>query len=221
MVKKHRGAPAAAQGKGPEIVQPEAAPETAPPATVPPEAASSAVGAVLEPPEQMIERLERELADVKDRYLRSAADLENFKRRASRERAEMWHRVQADVISHLLEVIDDLGRVAHLDPAQTTAESLHEGVLLVERKLLKVLEGAGLERVDPKGAPFDPNAHEAVTTIPAPSAESDGTVGMVFQHGYRFGGALLRPARVAVYTWAAPATDLAATDQAATDQAAS
>jgi molecular chaperone GrpE len=149
-------------------------------------------------------RLEREAAELKERLLRTAADFDNFRKRAGKEKAETWGHAQADVIQKVLDSIDDLGRVAHLDPAQTNAEALHEGVGLVERKLLKALDGVGLERLDPSGQAFDPNAHEAVMTTPAPTVEQDGHVAMVFQAGYRLNGLLLRPARVAVYAFTEP-----------------
>jgi molecular chaperone GrpE len=160
--------------------------------------------APLEPGGQAVARLELELADQKDKLLRIAADFDNYRKRTAKEKAETWGRAQADLLQRVLEVIDDLGRVAHLDPAQTSAQALHEGMGLVERKLLKMLEGVGLERVDPSGQVFDPNVHEAVMTVPAPSAELDGSVSMVFQAGYRINGMLLRPARVAVYAWTEP-----------------
>jgi len=147
----------------------------------------------------------REAAAWKDRALRAAADLENAKKRAARERTETWGRAQADLMARMLDALDDLGRIAALDPAQTGAQALHEGAGLVERKLLKALEGVGLERVDPAGQAFDPNVHEAVTTMPAPSADADHQVGAVFQLGYRLNGVLLRPARVAVLVWSGPA----------------
>ena len=159
-------------------------------------------------------RLEREVAEWKDRCLRAAADLENFKRRAIRERSETWGRAQADLIVRTLDVVDDLGRVAALDPAQTTAQTLHEGMGLVERKLIKALESVGVERIDPMGQPFDPNVHEAVMTLAAPSQEADHTVGSVLQLGYRLNGTLLRPARVAVFAW----TETAAGGAAGTAQ---
>jgi molecular chaperone GrpE len=155
--------------------------------------------------EEVLRRLERETAEWKDRALRAAADLENVKKRAAKERAETWGRAQADLITRALDALDDLGRIAALDPGQTSSEALHEGVGLVERKLQKVLEGIGLERVDPAGQPFDPNLHEAVMAAAAPSPEADHQVGSVFQPGYRLNGTLIRPARVAVLTWTEPA----------------
>ncbi|MEK7668126.1 MAG: nucleotide exchange factor GrpE [Gemmatimonadota bacterium] len=186
-------APAAEPAAAPAISATEAA--FAPDAGVEPPA---------EPADQALVLLERELAEHQDKLLRMAADFDNYRKRAAKDKAETWGRAQADLVQRALDVIDDLGRVAHLDPAQTSAQALHEGMGLVEKKFLKVLEGAGLERLDPSGAVFDPNAHEAVMTAPAPSAELDGKVSMVFQAGYRLGGALLRPARVAVYAWAEP-----------------
>jgi molecular chaperone GrpE len=167
-------------------------------------------GALLELDEGALRRLEREAAEWKDRCLRAAAEFENYKKRAVRERTEAGSRAQADLIVRALDALDDLGRIAVLDPAQTTSQTLHEGVGLVERKLQKALEGVGLERLDPAGQPFDPNFHEAVMMMPAASAAADHTVGSVFQPGYRLNGTLLRPARVAVLTWTEPTAEGAA-----------
>jgi molecular chaperone GrpE len=168
-------------------------------------AAEQASGvAITVPAPEEVQRLEREVAEWRERTLRAAADLENFRRRAMRERDEANGKGQAEVLGRMVEVADDLARVAHLDPAETSSEALHEGMLAIERKYLKTLEGAGVERLDPAGQPFDPRVHEAVAALPAPSADLDHTVGAVFQHGYLFRGALLRPARVAVLTWTVP-----------------
>jgi molecular chaperone GrpE len=85
-----------------------------------------------------------------------------------------------------------------VDPATTDATSVVEGVAMVEKKLLKLLGGAGLEIVDPAGQPFDPALHEAVATEPTGSRDDDHQVARVYQLGYVFGGQLLRPARVVV-----------------------
>ena len=163
-----------------------------------------AAAAIAEPDEGHIARLEREVTEWKDRALRASADFDNFRRRAMKEREEANGRGQAMAFEKIIDVIDDLARVAHLDPARTTAESLHEGMLAIERKFLKTLETAGLERIDPQGQPFDPKLMEAVATLPAPNAEADHTVGAVYQHGYRYRGTLLRAARVAVLQWSEP-----------------
>src|SRR5947199_7800083 len=158
-------------------------------------------GALLEPPEEAVARLEREVADLKDKYLRLAAEYDNFRKRALKERTEAWEKAQADLVLRLVDALDDLARFAHVDPAQTDAKTIHDGVDLVERKLWKELEAAGVTRVDQAGVPFDPNLHEAVTTQPATKPEQDHTVGQVVQPGYKMRDTLLRPARVVVLTW--------------------
>lgn len=165
---------------------------------------AGAPSGLVEPPEQAVERLTAELEDLRDRYLRLAAEFDNFRKRMQRERAETWSRAQAAVVAALLDVLDDLGRVVALDPAGASVSDVLGGVGLVERKLVRALESAGLERVGTSGEAFDPNVHEAVDTVPAGSAEQDHVVAQVLQPGYRFGGMLLRPARVSVYVWSAP-----------------
>src|SRR6266576_218063 len=96
---------------------------------------------------------------------------------------------------------DDLSRFAHIDPTEIDSKTLHDGVDLVERKVWKELESAGVTRIDQAGVPFDPNIHEAVTTQPAAKQEQDHTVGQVVQPGYKIRDTLLRPARVVVLTW--------------------
>jgi molecular chaperone GrpE len=137
----------------------------------------------------------------KDRYLRAAAEYDNFRKRTSKERAETWTRAQAELVSRLADALDDLARFAHLDPAEIDSKTLHEGVDLVERKVWKELETAGVTRIDKAGVPFDPNVHEAVTTQPAAKPEQDHTVGQVVQPGYKMRDTVLRPARVIVLTW--------------------
>ena len=158
-------------------------------------------GALIEPPEEAVARLEREVADLKDKYLRLAAEYDNFRKRALKERTDVWEKAQADLVLRLVDALDDLARFAHVDPAQTDAKTIHDGVDLVERKLWKELEAAGVTRVDQSGVPFDPNLHEAVTTGPADHPAKDHTVGAVLQPGYQMRGALIRPARVVVLQW--------------------
>jgi len=165
------------------------------------EPVGSESGALMELPEEAVVRLEGELADMKDKYLRLAAEYDNFKKRSVKERTDLWQRAQADLVQRLVDALDDLARFAHVDPAQTDAKTIHDGVDMVERKVWKVLEAAGVTRVDQVGVPFDPHAHEAVTTRPADHAAKDHTVGAVLQPGYRMGDALIRPARVIVLQW--------------------
>ena len=165
------------------------------------EAGGAGGGALLEPPEEAVARLAPQLAELKDRHLRLAADYENFRRRTQKERTELWAKAQADLLHRLVDALDDLARFAHVDPGQTDAKTIHDGVEMVERKLWKELEAIGVTRIDQIGVPFDPNLHEAVTTGPADHPAKDHTVGAVLQPGYQLGGVLIRPARVAVLTW--------------------
>jgi molecular chaperone GrpE len=144
-------------------------------------------------------KLEGDLAELKDRHLRLAAEFDNYRKRSSRERAELADRAQASFVAKLIDVLDDLDRLVASDPS-TPLASLREGLSAVDRKLWKQLEDAGVERIDPAGTAFDPVLHEAVSTTPAPDRSQEQTVSATFQPGYRFKGTLVRPARVQVYS---------------------
>jgi molecular chaperone GrpE len=144
-------------------------------------------------------KLETEMAELKDRHLRLAAEFDNYRKRISRERAELSDRAQASFVAKLLDVLDDMDRLVASD-ASTPLPTLREGLSAVDRKLSKELEDAGVERIDPTGEPFDPSQHEAVSTVPAPDHSRDQQVSATFQPGYRFKGVLVRPARVQVYS---------------------
>ena len=144
-------------------------------------------------------KLETEMAELKDRHLRLAAEFDNYRKRINRERAELSDRAQASFVAKLLDVLDDMDRLVASD-ASTPLPTLREGLTAVDRKLSKELEDAGVERIDPTGEPFDPSQHEAVSTVPAPDHSRDQQVSATFQPGYRFKGVLVRPARVQVYS---------------------
>lgn len=147
------------------------------------------------------EEMLRAVDEQREKYLRLAAEYDNFRKRTVRERQEAGWRAQGDLVAGLIEMLDDLARFAHVDPASTDARTVVDGVSMVERKLLKALAGHGLEVVNPVDHPFDPNHHEAVSIEPAESEELDHVVSRVFQPGYLFRGQLLRPARVVVRQW--------------------
>ena len=171
-------------------------------------------GALVEPAPEAVSRLETELGEARaavaqatDKYLRLAAEFDNYKKRSIRERTEAHTRAQADLVAKLVDALDDLARFAHVDPAQTDAKTYHEGVDMVERKVWKQLDAIGVTRIDQAGVPFDPNQHEAVTMAPASAAAQDHTVGAILQPGYKIGDALIRPARVVVLNWQGAAPD--------------
>ena len=165
-----------------------------------------------EPPEPQ-DGLVQELQELQDRHLRLAAEFENYRKRTRRELAEMRVRAQADLVRRLLEVLDDLGRVAEATP-DATVESLQEGIALVELKMRRELDDAGLARIEAAGKLFDPNLHEAVVTRPVSEPEEDDLVSRVFLEGYTFGPVLVRPARVEVNKYAsAPGEETAEGDE--------
>lgn len=145
-----------------------------------------------------VSELQRELTLEKDKYLRLAAEFDNYRKRIMKERVEAEARGQGDLIRQLLDPLDDIARFAHVDPVVTESATLVEGVAMVERKLEKSFRAAGLEVVNPKGEKFDPNLHEAVSAQPTNSPEEDHLIAQVYQVGYTFKGQLLRPARVVV-----------------------
>jgi molecular chaperone GrpE len=153
------------------------------------------------------EDFERLLADAtreRDEYLelarRTQADFENFRKRMTAEVQAAAIRGKVQMARDVVPVLDDLERAieaAGLDPEGDSEDGLGHGVLLVFRGLRETLKRNGIERVDPKGERFDPNQHEALSTMPVEGSEP-GTVVEVMQKGYRFEDQLIRPARVVV-----------------------
>jgi molecular chaperone GrpE len=178
---------------GEELVAEEEPLEEAPAGGGDPEATASAEAA------GDLIALQRQYDELNDRHLRLVAEFNNFRRRGEQERLNAWARAQADLVAQFVDVLDDLNRVAQLDLGNATVEAIIEGVDLVERKFVRVLEDAGVEIIDPAGEPFDPERMEAVMRAPAESAEQDDSVAQVFAKGYALKGVLVRPARVAVY----------------------
>ncbi len=159
-----------------------------------------------EPPAE--DGLLQDLEALQDRHLRLAAEFENYRKRTRRELAEMRRRSQADLVAGLLDVLDDLARVAHAAPAapDATVQSLMEGVGLVEAKMRKALGDAGLTRIEAAGQPFDPNLHEALATRPTTDPREDDIVCDVIVDGYTFDEILVRPARVQVTKYGPPSS---------------
>ncbi len=156
-------------------------------------------GPPAEPESEAIRRLESQLEEARDSQLRLAAEFDNYRKRISRERVEQGDRAQASLVTRLLDVLDDMDRLS-AEGGAASPDSIRQAVGLVDRKLRKELESAGVERIDPVGEPFDPSVHEAVSVLPPPQPSLDHRVSATFQTGYRFKGALVRPARVQVYS---------------------
>lgn len=166
----------------------------------PPEVGETGFGLPMEPADSEAKRLRDQLEEAREQHLRLAAEFDNFRKRISRERVELTDRAQAAFVVKMLEVLDDLDRLVAAESAALSGEALHDALLLIDRKLRKELESAGLESINPDGEPFDPGQHEAVAVLPAADPEQDHHVASTFQTGYRFRGTLIRPARVQVYS---------------------
>ena len=169
-----------------------------------PDPAPQADGAVeAVPPASPVEAAAQsaEVDELNDKYLRLAAEYDNFRRRTAKERAELTARAQGDLLKMLIDPLDDLARVIAQGPGASDAKTVLDAVEVVDKKMMKGLIAAGLEIINPVGQPFDPTMHEAVSTAPAPSADQDHIVSQVFQPGYLFKGQLLRAARVVVLQW--------------------
>lgn len=150
-------------------------------------------------PEGVAGAAEEELAQLRDRHLRLAADFENFRRRALREREEAHQFGHQNLVKDLLATVDNLARaIEHARQSEAgDLEGLLQGVELVERELLATLAKHGLGVIRAEGERFDPSLHEAMAQVEDETAE-EGTVVQVLQPGYVLRDRLLRPARVVV-----------------------
>ena len=145
--------------------------------------------------ENRFELAQAELERLQDQLLRRQAELVNFRRRVQKERIELRGLAQADLLEDLLPVIDDFERAVETESED--ARAYHEGMQLILRSVLGVVEKVGLERIDPLGEPFDPQFHEAIARQEVDDAP-EGQVLDVYQTGYRLGDRLVRPATVIV-----------------------
>ncbi len=159
--------------------------------------------AVSEADQARIAELEVENADVKDRLLRLAADMENLRRRTDREMKDARTYAVTGFARELLSVADNLRRAIEAVPAEAKAHgedglnALIGGVEVTERALLSALEKNGVKKLDPEGERFDPNFHQAMFEVPNTEVPNN-TVVQVVQAGYSIGGRVLRPAMVGV-----------------------
>jgi molecular chaperone GrpE len=161
----------------------------------------------------------REVADLKDRLLRSLAEMENLRRRTEKQVADERVYGIASFARDMLAVADNMRRALDAvtpelrETADPAVKALIEGVELTERELLKVLEKHGVKKLEPLGSRFDPNLHQAMYEVPDPSVPA-GTVVQAVQAGYTIGDRVLRPALVAVSKGGAKAATPPANDNA-------
>ncbi len=173
---------------------------------------------------QALEAAFQALADerdsYKDRYMRTFAEMENIRKRAEREKADIRKYAISDFARDVLGLGDNIQRAIAAVPAEAAEQDPHlksfrEGIELLERELVGMLQRHGVTRIDPKGERFNPNQHQAVMEMERPDLPS-GSVAEVFQSGYIIGERVLRPAMVAVAKGGAKVgKEAAATEEAA------
>lgn len=142
------------------------------------------------------ENLQQQLDDMKDKYMRMFAEFDNYKKRSVREKLDFMKSAAQDTLSALLPVLDDFDRAKKF--AEGKEISWDTGVDLVYQKLYTVLRNKGLEAMDSTGSSFDPELHEAITEIPAPTDDLKGKVVDTVEKGYRLNDKIIRHAKVVV-----------------------
>jgi molecular chaperone GrpE len=147
--------------------------------------------------EEQLEAVEAKAAEYLEGWQRARAEFANARKRMDKERANAYRNAKLDIVASLLPAIDDFERATETAPAEVSANSWYEGIQLVYRKLLSLLEKEGIERIETVGRPFDPNFHEAIMQEPSDEYES-GNVIRELQSGYRLEERVIRPALVVV-----------------------
>ena len=141
-------------------------------------------------------RTDAELADLKDKYLRQAAEFENYKRRTAKERIDLFKTANQELMVALLPVLDDFERARAATLATADANAVRESIAIIYNKLNKTLQQKGLAPMEVKGGDFDADLHEAITQIPAPSDDLRGKIVDEVEKGYYLGDKVIRHAKV-------------------------
>ena len=144
------------------------------------------------------EKLNREIEEWNNKYLRLYAEFDNFKRRSVKERMELIQTAGKDIIVELLPVLDDFERAAKAVQSAKDVESVKEGILLIQNKLKNILTQKGLKEMESIGKTFDADIHEGITSIPAPSDEMKGKIVDELEKGYFLNSKAIRFAKVVI-----------------------
>jgi len=153
---------------------------------------------VAEEVEQAAEDVQQQISELKEKYLRLYAEFENYKRRTIKERLEMMKTAAQDTMTALLPILDDFDRAKKTAEDNDKPEEFSEGIRLVYNKLHNTLKQKGLKAMETNGEPFDPELHEAMTEIPAPSEDMKGKIVDTIEKGYWLNDKIIRHAKVVV-----------------------
>lgn len=145
-----------------------------------------------------IEQLEATIVDLKDKHLRLFSEFDNYRRRTTKERIELFKTASSEMIIELLSVLDDFDRANKSFETATDCVPVKEGFELIHSKIKSLLAKKGLENMDSQGKEFDTDFHEALTEIPAPTKELKSKVVDVIEKGYLLNGKVIRFAKVVV-----------------------
>jgi len=144
------------------------------------------------------DKKQQELDEMRDKYLRLIAEFDNYKKRTAKERIELMQTANKEVIVSLLDVLDDSERATKQLDTAADINAVKDGVMLVFNKLKTTLQAKGLKPMESLNTEFNPDLHEAITEIPAPTPDLQGKVVDVMQKGYYLNDKLIRYARVIV-----------------------
>ena len=145
-----------------------------------------------------LEKAQEEIADLKDKWLRSVAEFENYRKRTLKERAELILNGGEKVITAILPIIDDMERAIENGAKTDDPEVLREGMSLIHQKFMKTLEAQGVSKIETENADFDTDVHEAVAMVPGMGDDKKGKVIDCLQKGYQLNDKVIRHAKVAV-----------------------
>ena len=148
--------------------------------------------------QEVLNKIQAELAEQKDKYLRLFAEFDNFKRRTAKERNDLIKTAGQEIIQDILPVLDDFHRAEKSFESATDIEQLKVGIRLIQDKFTKTLYNKGLKPMESIGADFDADFHEAITEIPAPNEEMKGKVIDEVEKGYFLNDKIIRYAKVVV-----------------------
>lgn len=145
-----------------------------------------------------VKKSKAELVELKDKYLRLYADFENYRKRTAKESLELRKVAGQEILSSLLPVMDDFDRAKQIAEKPDSKETFSEGIQLLYHKLQSFLKQKGLQKMESNGEVFDPELHEAITEIPAPSEDMVGKVIDTVEPGYFLNEKIIRYAKVVV-----------------------